>query len=250
MRRKLVVGNWKMHGSKASAKALITDFRQHLSGNEKNCDVAVCPPAVLISYVADTLTGADIACGAQNVYDQAEGAFTGEISAQMLAEAGCRYVIIGHSERRTLFAETDADVAEKCVAAQSVGITPIICIGESLKQREAGQTLEWVEQQLQVVIDVIGITALEKAVIAYEPIWAIGTGKTATPEQAQEVHAHIRRVMAKANARVAEQARILYGGSVNAANAALLFEQGDIDGALVGGASLKAQDFAKICLAA
>ncbi|MBL4828024.1 MAG: triose-phosphate isomerase [Spongiibacteraceae bacterium] len=250
MRGYLVVGNWKMHGSKATAETLVTDLRGCLLAGDSSCEVVVCPPAIFIPAVAQSLAGSTISLGAQNIHDQREGAYTGEISAVMLADFKCRYVIIGHSERRTLFAETDAQVAAKFLAAKESGIIPIVCLGESLEKRESGQTLNWIEQQLQSVIDVVGVEALSNAVLAYEPIWAIGTGKTATPDQAQEVHAHIRQFIAKVDQQVAQKIQILYGGSVNAKNAVELFGQSDIDGALVGGASLKAQDFAQICKAA
>lgn len=250
MRHYLVVGNWKMHGSKASAHALIEEFKQHLSAVETQCEIVVCPPTILIPPVAGMLSDSAISWGAQNTHEQREGAYTGEVSAWMLADNGCRYVIIGHSERRCIYAETDRLITAKFVAAQQASVTPILCLGESLAQREAGRTLDCIDQQLNAVVDVVGIKALENAVLAYEPIWAIGTGKTASPQQAQQVHAHIRQVVAKADSGVADKLRILYGGSVNAANASSLFAQNDIDGALVGGASLKAQDFFQICQAA
>ncbi|MDG1772543.1 MAG: triose-phosphate isomerase [Oceanicoccus sp.] len=251
MRRNLVVGNWKMHGSTASIDQLLSGLQQQLSAvSSEQVGIAVCPPSVYISSVSKQLAGSMIACGAQNVSDQQEGAYTGEVSATMLAELDCQYVIVGHSERRTLFSESDADIAAKFIAVQSQGLTPILCVGESLAQREAGDTLPWIEQQIKAVIAVAGIEAIAASVIAYEPIWAIGTGKTASPEQAQEVHAHIRQVLAAESQAVAEGLQLLYGGSVKADNAAELFGKQDIDGALVGGASLKAEDFAAICVAA
>ncbi|ARN73006.1 triose-phosphate isomerase [Oceanicoccus sagamiensis] len=251
MRRSLVVGNWKMHGSAASIDTLVTGLQQQLANLPADqTDIAVCPPFVFIPQVISQLEGSAIACGAQNVSDQQEGAYTGEISATMLAELGCQYVIVGHSERRTLMAESDADIAAKFTAVQSQGLTPILCVGESLAQREAGETLSWIEQQIKAVIAVAGIEAMAASVIAYEPIWAIGTGKTASPEQAQEVHAHIRQVLANESQAVAGALQLLYGGSVKADNAAELFGKQDIDGALVGGAALKAADFAAICMAA
>ena len=246
MRRYLVVGNWKMHGCQASANDLVTELTQRVSAKSASCEMAVCPPAILLPYVAERLAGSVVSWGAQNVHEQREGAYTGEISAPMLADFNCRFVIIGHSERRKYFSESDADVAAKFVTAQQAGLTPILCLGESLEQREAGQTLDCITDQLQTVIDVAGVQAFRSAVIAYEPIWAIGTGKTATPQQAQEVHLHIRELIAQADSNVAQQLQILYGGSVNAANAAALFAETDIDGALVGGASLKAQEFVQI----
>ncbi|WP_339339413.1 triose-phosphate isomerase [uncultured Oceanicoccus sp.] len=251
MRRNLVVGNWKMHGSSASIDQLLCGLQQQLTTVcSEQVDIAVCPPAVFISQVSKQLAGSIVACGAQNASDQQEGAYTGEVSATMLAELGCQYVIVGHSERRSLYAESDAGIAAKFIAVQSQGLTPILCVGESLIQREAGETLTLIEQQIKAVVDVAGIDAMARAVIAYEPIWAIGTGKTASPEQAQQVHAHIRQVLAADDPAVAEGIQLLYGGSVKANNAAELFGQQDIDGALVGGASLKAEDFTAICLAA
>lgn len=248
MRRSLVVGNWKMHGSRSAITLLLDGMKAGL--NEPAAAVAVCPPAVYISQVADSLAGSGIAWGAQNLCEQPEGAFTGEISAGMLADFGCRYVIVGHSERRALYGETDALIAAKFKAALQSDIAPILCVGESLEQRESGETLAWIENQLTAVIGAVGIEEFARGVVAYEPIWAIGTGKTATPEQAQEVHAHIRRVLAGYSETVAAGVQILYGGSVKAANAAELFARDDIDGALVGGASLQAQEFVAIVDAA
>lgn len=249
MRHNLVVGNWKMYGSKASIAELVGGLKERLDKN-LSASVAVCPPFVFVPQAVSLLADSNIGCGAQNLSEHAEGAYTGEISAAMLADIGCDYVIIGHSERRTMYGEDDQQVAAKFSAAQAAGLTPILCVGESLEQREAGDTLGWIEGQLRAVIDEVGIGAFASAVVAYEPIWAIGTGKTATPEQAQEVHAHIRRVMAEADEVTAERLQILYGGSVKAGNASELFAKEDIDGALVGGASLKATDFAAICSAA
>lgn len=248
MRRGLVVGNWKMHGSRVSISTLVDGLKAGLG--DCGAEVAVCPPSIYIAQVAEALGGTNIAWGGQNLSDQPEGAFTGEVSASMLADFGCRYVIIGHSERRTLYLETDSVVGDKFVAAQASGIRPILCVGESLAQREAGETLDWIRSQLEVVLAVAGVSAFTDAVVAYEPIWAIGTGKTATPEQAQQVHAHIRSVVSEHSAGVAETLQILYGGSVKAGNAAQLFAEQDIDGALVGGASLKADDFIAIVNAA
>lgn len=248
MRRGLVVGNWKMHGSKASITELLAGVKAGLG--DCQAEVAVCPPSIYIQQVADALQGSDVAWGGQNLSDQSEGAYTGEVSASMLADLGCRYVIVGHSERRTLYGETDRVIADKFVAALGQGVTPILCVGESLEQREAGETLALIQQQLQAVIEVAGISAFARAVIAYEPIWAIGTGKTATPEQAEQVHAHIRGVLAGYDTGIAEKIQLLYGGSVKPANATELFGQQNIDGALVGGASLKAEDFIAIAMAA
>lgn len=248
MRQSLVVGNWKMHGSKASIAALLEGLKAGLP--DGSAAVAVCPPAVYIDQVASALMGSGIDWGAQNVSDRNEGAFTGEISAPMLADVDCKYVIVGHSERRTLFAESDQIVAAKFKAVLDQGLKPILCVGESLEQRESGETLGWIEGQLQAVIEVVGMEAFSRSVVAYEPIWAIGTGKTATPEQAEEVHAHIRQVVAGFDEGVAAGLQLLYGGSVKAANAADLFTRENIDGALVGGASLKADEFIAIVRAA
>ncbi|HEY0720449.1 MAG TPA: triose-phosphate isomerase [Gammaproteobacteria bacterium] len=249
MRRPLVAGNWKMNGSKASIKELLDGIRQGL-GDVKQAEVAVCPPAVYLGEVSLQLQGTAIALGAQNVSHESAGAFTGEISVAMLKDFSCRYVIVGHSERRTLYGETDALVAKKFAAVRAGGQVPILCIGETLEEREKGVTDDVVSRQLDAVIELEGVAALADAVIAYEPVWAIGTGRTATPEQAQQVHAFIRRRIAERNAAVAEKVRILYGGSMNGANAASLIAQPDIDGGLIGGASLKAQEFLTVCRAA
>jgi len=257
MRRKLVIGNWKMHGSRASIDVLLSGL-QSLVGNALSLgvaegalvDVVVCPPCVFLPQVGAALSDGSIAWGAQTISEHEQGAFTGEISGAMLAEFDCQYAIVGHSERRSLFAESDAQLVEKFVAAQRVGLTPIFCVGETLAQREAGAALSTIASQLQVLIDRVGIDAIAGAVIAYEPVWAIGTGKTAAPEQVRQVHGHIRALFASASAQVAAGLQIVYGGSVNAANAAELLGSEDIDGALVGGASLKAREFAAIVTAA
>lgn len=250
MRRKLVVGNWKMHGTKKSVSDLLSGLKSGFCGGGCVADVAICPSYVFFSQVEKALEGTKIQWGSQDLSNKASGAYTGEISAQMIVESGCRFAIVGHSERRALFGETDRLVIEKFVAAQSVGLIPIFCIGETIEQREAGETLALIEGQVQALIDEVGVVALSKAVVAYEPVWAIGTGKTATPAQAQEIHRHIRQVVAKAGVVIARDLQILYGGSVNAANAGDLFAMEDIDGALVGGASLSSTDFAVICEAA
>jgi triosephosphate isomerase len=213
-------------------------------------EVAVCAPFVYLAQVADRLKGTPVAWGAQNVNDHESGAYTGEISGSMLQEFGCKYVIVGHSERRTIYGETDDDVARRFMAAQANNLTPILCVGELLEEREAGTTNQVVERQLDAVIEQAGIDAIGNSVIAYEPVWAIGTGKVATPEQAQEVHAMIRSKLAGLNADVASDVRILYGGSMKPDNAAELIGQDDIDGGLIGGASLNAEDFLGICTAA
>jgi triosephosphate isomerase len=247
MRRTLVVANWKMHGSLAANQSLIQQFQALLG--QTNTAVAICPPFVYLAQLQSLLAATDIALGAQNLSDQASGAFTGEVSASMLADLSCRYVIVGHSERRAIYAETDAQVAVKFAQAQAHGLTPILCVGETLAERESGQTMSVVLRQLDAVIAQHGVKALVEAVIAYEPVWAIGTGKTATPEQAQEVHRGLREHIQALCAETAAAVQILYGGSVKADNVVSLFAQMDIDGALVGGASLKAEEFAAICRA-
>lgn len=243
-RSKLVVGNWKMHGSRAANAELLAAL---LAGRPYAADVAVCAPAVFIGDVAATLAGSDIRWGAQDVSAHEQGAFTGEVSAAMLAECGCRYAIVGHSERRALHAESDELVAAKAQAALARGVTPIVCVGETLAERDAGQTEAVVKRQLSVVIHQLAHCAAEM-VVAYEPVWAIGTGRTATPEQAQAVHRVLRSQLHAATGR-GEAMKILYGGSVKADNAPALFAQPDIDGGLIGGASLKAADFIAICRA-
>lgn len=250
MRRKLVVGNWKMHGTRSGVGDLVAGLRSGYCGGECAVDIAVCPPYVFFSQVEKALADTGIRLGSQNLSNQASGAYTGEISAQMIVESGCRFAIVGHSERRVLFGETERLVVEKFSTAQAAGLIPIFCIGETAEQREAGQALLLVGRQVQFLIDELGVEVLSRAAIAYEPIWAIGTGQTATPDQAQEMHRHIRQVVADADAGVADNVQILYGGSVSAVNAADLFAMEDIDGALVGGASLNAADFAVICEAA
>ncbi|MBL8360640.1 MAG: triose-phosphate isomerase [Rubrivivax sp.] len=245
MRRKLVVGNWKMHGSRVSNAELLSGL---LAARPYVADVAVCAPFPYLSDCAVTLAGSDVRWGAQDVSAHAQGAYTGEVSSEMLAELGCRYAIVGHSERRAYHAEDDALVAAKAQAALARGVTPIVCVGETLEQRDAGQTEEVVKRQLSVVIHRLAHCAGE-IVVAYEPVWAIGTGRTATPEQAQVVHAVLRAQLHAATGH-ADRMRLLYGGSVKADNARALFSQPDIDGGLIGGASLKAADFIAICRAA
>ena len=245
MRRKLVVGNWKMHGSRPANAELLAGV---LAGRPYTADVAVCVPFVFLTETAATLAGGDLRWGAQDCSAHAQGAYTGEVSAAMLAECGCRYVIVGHSERRAYHAESDALVALKAQAALAKGVTPIVCVGETLEQREAGETEAVVKRQLSAVIHQLTHCASE-IVVAYEPVWAIGTGRTATPEQAQAVHAVLRAQLQAATGR-GDAMRILYGGSVKADNPTELFSQPDIDGGLIGGASLKAADFVAICRAA
>ena len=246
MRKKLVAGNWKMHGNLAENAALLTALKPALAG----IDAVVCVPFPYLAQAQAELAGSSIAWGAQNLSEQAKGAFTGEVSAGMLLDFGCAYVIVGHSERRSLYGESDTLVASKYMAAQAAGLTPILCVGESLGERESGVTETVVARQLDAVIDAAGVGSLANAVVAYEPVWAIGTGKTASPEQAQAVHAFIRSKIAALDSNVAGQLIIQYGGSVKAANAAELMAQPDIDGGLIGGASLVAEEFAAICRAA
>ncbi|GIX22307.1 MAG: triosephosphate isomerase [Gammaproteobacteria bacterium] len=249
MRRPLVAGNWKMNGTRSSVAALVDGIKAGIDG--VTAEVVVCPAYVFLDQVRAALAGGPIGLGAQDVCDRDEGAFTGEVSGPMLAESGCNWVIVGHSERRQYYAESDALVAAKFAAARRAGLTPILCVGETLEEREAGRTEQVVERQLAAVAEHNGAAAFAEGVIAYEPVWAIGTGKTASPEQAQAVHAFVRDwLRARAGAAVAEAVRILYGGSVKGANAAELFAQPDIDGGLIGGASLKAEEFLTICRAA
>lgn len=247
--KKLVVGNWKLQGSRsANAELLQGLLAADLSASAPRADVAVCPPFVYLSEVVAALQGSAIAVGSQDVSAQAQGAFTGEVSGAMVRELGARYAIVGHSERRSYHGESDQLVADKAKAALSHGLVPIVCVGETLAERESGETEAVVGRQLQAVIDTLGAD-LARVVVAYEPVWAIGTGKTASPEQAQAVHAFLR---ARLTAAQADAARVplLYGGSVKPDNAAELFAQSDIDGGLIGGASLKAADFAAIARAA
>lgn len=249
MRRKLVAANWKMHGSEALTRSLVEGLAAEFA-SAAPCDIAVCPPFVYLAEAAGLRAGSALQLGGQDVSSEDEGAFTGQVSGAMLAEVGCRYAIVGHSERRTLNGESDELVAAKFKAAQRHDLVPILCVGESLDEREAGQTEDVVGRQLRVVVEAAGIEAFAEAVIAYEPIWAIGTGRTATPEQAQEVHAFIRGLLGRENAKIADFIRVLYGGSVKAANAAEIFARPDVDGGLVGGASLEVEGFASICRAA
>ena len=244
MRRKLIAGNWKMHGSHSANAELLAGIS---AARPFGCDVAVCVPYPYLSETAVALAGTDLRWGAQDCSAHAQGAYTGEVSVAMLAEFGCRYVIVGHSERRQYHAESDALVADKAKAALARGITPIVCVGETLAQREAGETEAVVKRQLSAVIHALGHCAGEM-VVAYEPVWAIGTGLVATPAQAQAVHALLRAQL-KAAAAQADNMQILYGGSMKPDNAASLLAQPDIDGGLIGGASLKAADFAAICRA-
>ncbi len=249
MRQPLVAGNWKMNGSVASVRELLGGIKEGV-GKVGNCEVAVCPPYVFIPTAQAELSGTAISWGGQNLSIEQSGAFTGEVSASMLLDFGCTYVIVGHSERRTLYGEDDALVARKFAVARAAGLKPILCVGETLDEREKGITEEVVARQVDAVIELEGAQALADGVIAYEPVWAIGTGVTATSEQAQEVHAFIRKRIASHDAAVADGLRILYGGSMKPDNAADLMSNADIDGGLIGGASLKAADFLAICEAA
>jgi triosephosphate isomerase len=249
MRKPLVAGNWKMHGSRADNAALVRSLLDRLSA-QGAAEVLVCPPFVYLLETSRLLKDSEVALGAQSLCAEAQGAFTGEVSGAMLRDVGCRYVLVGHSERRQVYGEDDSLVARKFVAAQASGLVPVLCVGETLEEREGGRTAEVVLRQLDAVLAVSGAGAFGEAVIAYEPVWAIGTGRNATPEQAQEVHAMIRGRVAALDAKIGTSVRILYGGSVKASNARELFAMADIDGGLVGGASLKADEFAQICAAA
>ncbi|OQX10791.1 MAG: triose-phosphate isomerase [Thiothrix lacustris] len=248
MRQKLVAGNWKLNGSRASITSLMDGILAGLEGMD-NVAVAVCPPYVYIPMTQALAAGSRIALGSQDIADQDAGAFTGEVSGAMLKDFGCEYAIVGHSERRAVYGEQDNDTARKFAAARKHGLKPILCVGETLAEREAGITEAVVARQLDAVIALEGVEALTEGVIAYEPVWAIGTGKTASPQQAQDVHAFIRGKLAALNASVAAKVQILYGGSVKGANAAELFAMPDIDGGLIGGAALDAQEFLAICKA-
>ncbi|GMQ97379.1 MAG: triose-phosphate isomerase [Gammaproteobacteria bacterium] len=247
MRKPLVAGNWKMSGTLDSTRDLVTAIK---SDAPLGAEIVVCAPFVYLAEVQSLLAGTPVAWGAQDLSEYESGAYTGEVSGMMLTDFACQYVIVGHSERRTIFGESDTLVAEKFAAAQKCGLTPILCVGELLEEREEGVTDEVVASQLDAVIGMVGIGAFSEAVVAYEPVWAIGTGKTATPEQAQEVHAMIRQKLAGQDAAIANNLRILYGGSVKGNNASELFGMADIDGGLIGGASLLADEFLTICRAA
>jgi triosephosphate isomerase len=249
MRVPLVAGNWKMNGSRASVQELLTGIKAGV-GPIARAEVAVCPPFVFVPMAQTALEGTVVGWGAQNLSTENSGAFTGEVAASMLKEYGCHYVIVGHSERRSLYGEDDETVAKKFAVARAAGLVPVVCVGETLSEREKGVTEEVVARQLDAVLAVEGAAALAGGVIAYEPVWAIGTGVTATPDQAQEVHAFIRGRVASREPRVAGNLRILYGGSMKPDNAAELMAKPDIDGGLIGGASLKASEFLAICKAA
>ena len=249
MRRPIVAGNWKMHGTRTENARLIEEITSRYPADPA-AECIVCPPYVYLQDVGRMLRDSSLLLGAQDVCADAQGAFTGEVSATMLKDVGCQYVIVGHSERRLLYRESDQLVARKFAAAQAKVLMPILCVGEQLADRETGRTREVVARQLDAVLELCGAPALGSAVIAYEPVWAIGTGRNATPDQAQEVHAFIRDRIAARDATIAAATRILYGGSVKASNAAELFAMPDVDGGLIGGASLKADEFLAILAAA
>jgi triosephosphate isomerase len=246
VRRKLVAANWKMNGSSAANAQWVAAWR----AVSVPCDAVVCAPFVYLPQVGAGLAGTSAELGAQNLSEQAPGAFTGEVAGEMLLDVGCRWVIVGHSERRALYGEANELVASKAARAIALGLRPIVCIGETLAERDAGRTLQVVTAQMAAVLARCSVEQLTFGAVAYEPVWAIGTGRTATPAQAQEVHAAIRAQLAQADALAAQRVRILYGGSVKPGNAGELFSQPDIDGGLIGGASLVAADFAAICAAA
>ena len=248
MRQTLVAGNWKMNGSLDANQQLLEGIKAGVAEGVA-AKVVVCPPAIYVPQAASSLNDSGVSWGGQNLSQEKSGAFTGEISADMLLDFQCEYVIVGHSERRALYGESDALVAEKYHAAQAAGLIPILCVGELLEERESGDTESVVARQLDAVIEKVGIAGIGAGIIAYEPVWAIGTGKTASPQQAQDVHAFIRQRMARIDAGVAEKVQILYGGSVKPDNAAELFAMADIDGGLIGGASLDAEGFLAICRA-
>jgi triosephosphate isomerase len=249
MREFLVAGNWKMNGGTAANEALVSGIVDGLPEGS-GFRLLVCPPFPYLASIAGLVAGSKLALGAQNVSEHESGAFTGETAPSMLKDVGCEYVIVGHSERRAIYGESSEQVAAKFAAAQAAGVTPILCVGETLDEREAGTTEQVIDEQLDAVLNTAGIAAFAEAVIAYEPVWAIGTGMTATPEQAQDVHKYIRARLAEHDADLAEKVQILYGGSMKGANAPGLLCMPDIDGGLIGGASLKASDFLAIAEAA
>lgn len=249
MRPFLVAGNWKMNGSRESAGRLAADILDGLESTP-GTGVLLCPPFVQLAEVGRLLKGSQVMLGAQNLCAEDNGAYTGEVSGPMLRDFDCRYVIVGHSERRHLYNETDPVVVRKFMAAQRAGLIPILCVGETLAQREAGETHAVVGTQLKAILEAAGPVALGNAVVAYEPVWAIGTGRTASPSQAQDVHAFIRSTVRAEDVKIGDSLQLLYGGSVKASNAGELFRMPDIDGGLVGGASLDAAEFLAICKAA
>lgn len=249
MRQPLVIGNWKMHGSRASNAQLLDAVKQGVA-ELAGVGCAVCVPFPYLTQVKEAAAGSRLAWGAQNVSEHPSGAYTGEVAALMLKDFECRYVLVGHSERRSLYGETDAQVAAKFAAAIASGLTPVLCVGESLAERDAGETMAVVSRQIDAVLSRSGVAGFSQAVVAYEPVWAIGTGRTATPDQAEQVHAAIREQISGQDPVVGASVQILYGGSVKPQNAVELFAKTDIDGGLIGGASLIADDFLAICRAA
>jgi triosephosphate isomerase len=248
MRQYLIIGNWKMNGNLAENEQLLNTISSSHALAE-GCEVVVCPPSIYIPHVRQQLLQSKVKYGAQNVNEHINGAYTGETSATMLHDLGCSYVLLGHSERRSLNHESDEQIAGKFAAAVQANIKPVLCVGETLAQRQGDETFLVIAEQIKKVVEQVGIQAFEHAVIAYEPVWAIGTGETATPEQAQEIHNLIRRQLAEFDVNIASNILIIYGGSVNSNNARTLFSQPDIDGGLVGGASLNADVFINICKA-
>ncbi|MCP2072874.1 UNVERIFIED_ORG: triosephosphate isomerase [Pseudomonas lini] len=249
MRKKLVIGNWKMNGSRSTNARLLAEVVSNINDVE-GIDIAVCAPFPYLGNTGQHLFGSRVALGAQDINEHESGAFTGEVSGSMLIDFGCQFVLVGHSERRALFDETNERVAAKFEAALKSGLEPVLCVGETLAQRNAGQTNAVIFEQLQSVLDRVGVSRLQDGVIAYEPVWAIGTGQTASPAQAQAVHLAIREYIRELDSQTADDVQILYGGSVKADNALSLFSEPDIDGGLIGGASLEADSFSAICLSA
>lgn len=249
MRKPLVAGNWKLNGTRESNKVLVQGILADVATAD-GCDVMVCPPFVYLQEVGLATAATGVLLGAQDLSVETSGAFTGAISGAMLRDVGCSHVIIGHSERRAVYGDMDTVVARKFQAAHGQGLQPILCVGESLAEREAGVTMDIIADQIGIVMEAAGVAPFAASIVAYEPVWAIGTGHTATPQQAQEVHAHIRGIIAAADAKIASNLRILYGGSVKGSNASDLFAMDDIDGGLIGGASLDAAEFVTICRAA
>lgn len=246
MKTSLVIANWKMNGHNPANERLLDELKPVLE-SLKNVQVAICPPFPYISQIAVAVAGSKIKIGAQNLSQHAAGAFTGEVAGEMLSDLGCNFVLVGHSERRALYGETDALIAMKFEAALRSGLTPVLCVGETIHQRNAGNTFGVISGQIQAVLSQVGIGQLAKGIIAYEPVWAIGTGETASPEQAQEVHQHVRQLLSGVDRQVSDNMLIIYGGSVKPDNASLLFAQRDIDGGLIGGASLDPKAFGEIC---
>lgn len=247
MRRRVVAGNWKMHGSTATIERLLDAMVQLKT---PQIDVLLFPPIAYLSAVIERVKGSELSVGAQNIHAESSGAFTGEVAAEMVKDLGATHVLVGHSERRRWFGETDAIVAQKFSAAVRAGLVPILCVGETSEQRDEGRAEQVVMTQLDAVVAAVGVTALQRALVAYEPVWAIGTGRSATPADAQSMHSAIRAWIRTLDAKVADELRVLYGGSITAANAAALFAGSDVDGGLVGGASLNAEQFENICRAA